>query len=191
MRTPTTTPQGGVTTRLVTRRIKGVDVVCLVAAGTIALNGITLAAAPEAGAFANRPIYSDFYNGWCLDADIGSPTHNGTPIQLWECNGQDNQAWTWYNDGTIHSSVDGRCLDEDISQRLPNGGTWRLQLWDCNGWKNQKWTHIERGQIVSVNDSRVIQAYLSPTTPGRKIVNLNAWLDREDQEWSCNCHVPY
>lgn len=192
MRTAITTTQdwrAATTAHFATRSITGAHVVRLVAVASMALGGITLATTPEAGANANQAIYSDFYNGWCLDADISSPTHNGTPIQLWECNGQNNQAWTWYSDGTIHSSFDGRCLDEDIAQRLPDGGTWRVQLWDCNGWKNQKWAHMKRGQIVSANDNRAIQAYLSPTTPGRKIVNLNAWLDRDDQRWSCSCPV--
>ena len=82
------------------------------------------------------PIYSQ--HDWrCLDADVSSATHNGTKVQVWDCNGWDNQRWTLYSDGTIRSSHDGRCLDEDVSSATHNGT--KVQVWDCNGWNNQKW----------------------------------------------------
>ena len=174
------------------RKIRSVRLARLFVASMVGLCAIAFGAAPAVHALANRPIYSDFHRGWCLDADVSTPTHNGTSVQLWQCNGQDNQAWTWYADGTIRSSWDGRCLDEDIAQRLPSGATWRVQLWNCNGQKNQKWNRLERGQIVSRNDDRALQAYNSPSNPQRKIINLAPWSNaRDDQFFSCNCFVPY
>jgi hypothetical protein len=58
-------------------------------------------------------------------------------VQLWDCNGQDNQKWIRYTDGTIRSLHDGRCLDEDIAGGTHNGT--KAQVWDCNGWLNQRW----------------------------------------------------
>jgi hypothetical protein len=56
---------------------------------------------------------------------------------VWDCNGWDNQRWSFGADGTIRSAHDGRCLDEDVAGGTHNGT--RAQVWDCNGWDNQRW----------------------------------------------------
>ena len=87
---------------------------------------------------AGAPVYSQ-HDGRCLDEDVSSVTHSGTKVQVWDCNGWNNQGWTYYTDGTIRNSHDGRCLDEDVSS-VPHNGT-KVQVWECNGWDNQKWYH--------------------------------------------------
>ena len=82
---------------------------------------------------ANTPFYSN-HDGRCLDSDVSSPTHNGTKVQIWNCNGWNNQKWTYYSDNTIRSTHDGRCLDSDVSSATHNGT--KVQIWDCNGWNN-------------------------------------------------------
>jgi hypothetical protein len=80
----------------------------------------------------------------CLDADNGTLGQNGTKVQLWQCNGWDNQAWYlnpipgkptgWY---TITNLGHNKCLDAD-NGTIGGNGT-RVQMWDCNGWENQQW----------------------------------------------------
>jgi hypothetical protein len=58
-------------------------------------------------------------------------------VQLWSCNGGQNQQWSHQPDGTLVSAQSGRCLDD------PNGSTAagvQLQIWDCHGGGNQTWT---------------------------------------------------
>ncbi|MFE9746589.1 RICIN domain-containing protein [Saccharothrix saharensis] len=130
------------------------------------------AGAPSART-AHTPIQS--VHDWrCLDADVSSPTHNGTAVQIWDCDGWDNQKWTYYDDYTIRSTHDGRCLDADVSSPTHDGT--RVQLWDCNGWDNQKWTMYTNGEIVSWHDGRCLDLDVSsPTHNGSRV-----------QVWTCN-----
>ncbi|GAA1153635.1 hypothetical protein GCM10009664_21990 [Kitasatospora gansuensis] len=72
----------------------------------------------------------------CLDADLGTINGNGTKVQLWDCNGWDNQIWIW-NGTTLQTLKNNRVLDADANT-IPRDGT-RVQLWDRNGWDNQRW----------------------------------------------------
>ncbi|GHJ42722.1 hypothetical protein Cs7R123_00640 [Catellatospora sp. TT07R-123] len=83
-----------------------------------------------------RPDGSLSVNGRCLDVP-GAATGNGTPLQIWDCNGAPNQQWLRRPDGTLVNPRTGRCLDS------PGGATGngtRLQIWDCNGSAAQRVT---------------------------------------------------
>jgi hypothetical protein len=68
----------------------------------------------------------------CVDVRYGQ-TANGTPIQLYDCNGTASQRWT-FTDGSIRAFV--KCMDVTWAGRL--NGT-RIQLYDCNGTGAQVW----------------------------------------------------
>ncbi|MER5867490.1 RICIN domain-containing protein [Kitasatospora sp. NPDC002040] len=72
----------------------------------------------------------------CLDADLNTINGNGTKVQLWDCNGWDNQIWLW-NGTTLQTKKNARVLDADANT-IPRDGT-KVQLWDRNGWANQRW----------------------------------------------------
>jgi hypothetical protein len=79
---------------------------------------------------------------YCLDKTNG--TGNGTPITIWQCNGNGNQQWTFHFGGFVDNyyqivnPTSGRCLD------VPNGKiNTPLQLFDCS-WgnnANQLWSN--------------------------------------------------
>lgn len=74
--------------------------------------------------------------GKCLDV-VKQGVINGTLVDIWTCNGGDNQKWTQQADGSLRSMQSGRCLD------VPGGNTanlTRLNIWSCNNGTNQKWT---------------------------------------------------
>ena len=136
----------------------------------------TLLIAPTgtASASPDQPIISH-HDGRCLDVDISSPVRNGTRVQVWDCNGQRNQRWTYFSDRTIRSSYDGRCLDLDVGAPVGNGT--RIQVWDCNGWSNQQW-------FLWTNEPPILSAFQfmcldedisSPTHNGTRV-----------QAWQCN-----
>jgi hypothetical protein len=70
----------------------------------------------------------------------GDGTGNGTVIQIFDCNGGDNQKWEQVNINGVNSfrnPESGRCLD------AKTGGTTigtPIQLYDCNGTTAQSWT---------------------------------------------------
>ncbi|WP_245635332.1 RICIN domain-containing protein [Dactylosporangium aurantiacum] len=74
-------------------------------------------------------VAADDTGNRCLDA-TGNGTANGTPIQLWDCNGGGAQQWVPQTDGSLRNPQSGRCLDSPNGS-VSNGA--RLQLWDCNG----------------------------------------------------------
>src|SRR4051812_13723733 len=73
------------------------------------------------------------FGGKCVDVQWGS-TANGTPIQLWPCNGGPAQQWTVGADGTIRAL--GMCLDVFLAGTA-NGTP--VVLANCNGSVAQQW----------------------------------------------------
>ncbi|MFF4037738.1 ricin-type beta-trefoil lectin domain protein [Streptomyces sp. NPDC001816] len=81
--------------------------------------------------------------GKCVDV-AGANSANGTPVQLYDCNGTGAQQWTVGSDGTIRAL--GRCLDV-TGNGTADGST--VQLWDCTGGPNQKWAVSAAHDIVN------------------------------------------
>ena len=82
-------------------------------------------------------------SGKCLDADANFLRFNGDRVQLWDCNGGDNQQWRPLpnrdNQGTIRleNAADGKVLDADANGIWNNGD--KVQLWDWTGAGEQRW----------------------------------------------------
>ncbi|MBL1104375.1 ricin-type beta-trefoil lectin domain protein [Streptomyces sp. 5-8] len=77
----------------------------------------------------------------CLDADANTIPQNGTKVQLWGCNGNDNQVWYFSVVSTgnyyVQTGQGFQCLDADANT-IPQNGT-KVQLWGCTGGRNQVW----------------------------------------------------
>ncbi|MEV5954022.1 family 16 glycosylhydrolase [Streptomyces sp. NPDC051987] len=81
--------------------------------------------------------------GKCVDVAGANPA-NGTPVQLYDCNGTAAQQWTVGGDGTVRAL--GKCLD------VTGGGTadgTAVQLYDCNGTAAQRWAVSSAHDIVN------------------------------------------
>ena len=78
----------------------------------------------------------------CLDVDAAQQHANGGRVQLWACNGQDQQQWTLTAGRVV--SLAGKCLDVNLPEIHNNGG--RVQVWDCNGSIQQRWA-LSSGQL--------------------------------------------
>ncbi|MGQ5633765.1 MULTISPECIES: lectin [unclassified Streptomyces] len=81
--------------------------------------------------------------GKCLDV-AGADSADGTPVQLYDCNGTGAQQWTVGSDGTIRAL--GKCLD--VTGNSTADGA-KVQLWSCTGGANQKWTVTAAHDIVN------------------------------------------
>ncbi|WP_225851301.1 SGNH/GDSL hydrolase family protein [Streptomyces sp. HPF1205] len=77
--------------------------------------------------------------GKCLDVNGGNSA-NGTPADIWTCNGSAGQTWAAKSDGTLRAL--GKCLD--ATARGTANGT-KIELWDCNGGTNQQWQAYNGG----------------------------------------------
>jgi beta-glucanase (GH16 family) len=106
--------------------------------------------------------------GKCLDV-AGASTANGTPVQLWDCNGTAAQRWTVAGDGSLQAL--GKCLD------VPGGSTAdgaKLQLWDCNGTGAQKWRIEAARDVVNVSANKCMDATGQSSASGTRA-----------QTWTC------
>jgi hypothetical protein len=73
-------------------------------------------------------------------------TANGTPIQLWDCNGSGGRAWVIESHSHLHNPQSGRYLDVPGGQtadgsalQIYDGNTnaWRLWRLPPSGWPSR------------------------------------------------------
>ncbi|MEV4325977.1 ricin-type beta-trefoil lectin domain protein [Microbispora rosea] len=107
--------------------------------------------------------------GRCLDVPNQSQT-NGTQLNLWDCNGQTNQSWT-YTSGKALQVYGNKCLDAEAAGTA--NGT-RAIIWDCNGQANQQWNVNADGTVTGVQSGLCLEASNFGTSNGTKV-----------QLWSC------
>jgi hypothetical protein len=116
----------------------------------------TVTAAADSGP--NGPVRLNL-GGKCLD-DTGNSSANGNKVQIWSCNGDAAQKWTYAEDGTLR--VHGKCLD--VIGRGTSSGTG-VQIWSCTGAANQQWVADTDAQFVNP------AADLCLTDPGGSTAN--------------------
>ncbi|MCC5479238.1 RICIN domain-containing protein [Streptomyces barringtoniae] len=106
--------------------------------------------------------------GKCVDV-AGANSANGTPVQLYDCNGTAAQQWTVGSDGTIRAL--GKCLDV-TGNGTADGST--VQLWDCTGGPNQKWTVTGAHDIVNPQADKCLDVTGNDSANGTRL-----------QIWTC------
>jgi hypothetical protein len=117
-------------------------------------------------------------SGRCVDIN-GATTANGTQAQLWDCNGQTNQRWTYTS--TKQLTIYGtKCLD--ASGHGTTNGTAAI-IWDCNGQTNQQWNLNADGSITGVQSGLCLDASGLNTANGTKI-QLWQCLNGANQKWT-------
>ncbi|MDX6207236.1 MAG: glucosylceramidase [Frankiales bacterium] len=105
--------------------------------------------------------------GKCIDVRSGA-TANGTPVQLYTCNGSGAQTWTVGTDGTLRAL--SKCLD--VSAGGTADGT-KVQLWDCNGSAAQQWS-ATAGQLVNPQANKCLDVTGNTSADGTQL-----------QIWTC------
>ncbi|WP_223103951.1 endo-1,4-beta-xylanase [Dactylosporangium vinaceum] len=91
-------------------------------------------------------------SGRCIDVPNASHT-NGTRVQLYDCNGQTNQQWTYTTSKQLQ--VYGTmCLDAAGS-----GNGTAVQIYSCNGQTNQQWNVNSNGTITGVQSGRCLDVW--------------------------------
>ncbi|WP_225652764.1 ricin-type beta-trefoil lectin domain protein [Streptomyces pseudogriseolus] len=90
--------------------------------------------------------------GKCIDVRDAASA-DGTPVQLYTCNGTAAQRWTYVpgEGGTLRAL--GRCLD------VSGGGTangTKVQLWQCNGTGAQRWIPGPASSLINPQSGRCL-----------------------------------
>ncbi|MEU3462824.1 family 16 glycosylhydrolase [Streptomyces sp. NPDC006733] len=121
----------------------------------------------DSGGGTGHPITG--YGNKCVDV-ASSNTANGTPVQLWDCNGTGAQSWTSASDGSLRAL--GKCMD--VTAAGTADGT-KIQLYDCNGTAAQKWTVGAGSTLVNTGSGRCLDATGPSSANGTRL-----------QIWTCN-----
>ncbi|MER7586336.1 ricin-type beta-trefoil lectin domain protein [Micromonospora sp. NPDC127501] len=91
-------------------------------------------------------------SGRCVDVPNAS-RNNGTRVQLYGCNKQTNQAWTYTSNKQLQ--VYGTmCLD---AAGTANGAA--VQIYSCHSQTNQQWNVNSNGTISNVQSGRCLDAW--------------------------------
>ncbi|PKW11411.1 Glycosyl hydrolases family 18 [Streptomyces sp. 1222.5] len=127
----------------------------------------------SAGLFAAAPAQAATgaitgLSGKCLDV-AGASSADGTPVQLYDCNGTGAQQWTVGSDGTLRAL--GKCLD--VTGNSTADGA-KAQLWSCTGGPNQKWTVTAAHDIVNPQADKCLDVTGNSSANGTRV-----------QIWSC------
>ncbi|MFJ6567771.1 lectin [Streptomyces sp. NPDC091292] len=117
--------------------------------------------------------------GKCVDVAAAN-TANGTPVQLYDCNGTAAQQWSVNADGTIRAL--GKCLD--VASGGVADGT-KVQLWDCNGSAAQKWAVSGAKDIVNPQANKCLDVTGNNSANGTP---LQIWTcgGGANQKWTVN-----
>jgi beta-glucosidase len=116
------------------------------------------------------------YEGLCLDVRSANSA-NGTPVQVYTCNGTSAQQWTVESNGTLESL--GKCLD------VVGGGTANgtlVDLYACNGTGAQVWQPQSDGALVNPQSG----ACLDDTGYGGSGTQVQIWScsGNSNQSWA-------
>ncbi|WP_330186105.1 endo-1,4-beta-xylanase [Dactylosporangium sp. AC04546] len=105
-------------------------------------------------------------SGRCVDVP-NSSHNNGTRVQLYDCNGQTNQAWTYTSSRqlTVYGNM---CLDAAGS-----GNGSAIQIYSCNGQTNQQWNVNSNGTVTGVQSGRCLDVW--GTGNGQQIQLYDCW----------------
>jgi GH25 family lysozyme M1 (1,4-beta-N-acetylmuramidase) len=79
----------------------------------------------------------------CLN-DSGNSSADGTPVNIWTCNGSTSQQWTLAQDQTLR--IHGKCLA--VSGSAKTAGS-KVVLATCSGFASQRWTVGTGAQLIN------------------------------------------
>ncbi|MBM2619338.1 ricin-type beta-trefoil lectin domain protein [Actinoplanes sp. LDG1-06] len=103
--------------------------------------------------------------GKCVDV-ASSGTADGTPVQLFSCNGSAAQQWTFAPSAGGALRALGKCLD------VRNSGTandTKVQLWTCNGSAAQRWVAGPNTSLINPQSGRCLDDPRSSTSNGTQL----------------------
>jgi endo-1,4-beta-xylanase len=91
-------------------------------------------------------------SGRCIDVPNAS-RNNGTRVQLYDCNGQSQQLWTYTSSRQLRVYGD-MCLDAAGS-----GNGAAVQIYSCHSQTNQQWNVNSNGTISGVQSGRCLDVW--------------------------------
>ena len=150
--------------------------ICLAAVLAMVLATALTWSAPASAAVA--PLIS-LASGRCLDVrgNIDTP---GTPLNIWDCNGQSNQAFELTSTSELRTMNGTRCVDSYNNQTSP--GTQAV-ISTCNGQAGQKWRQNSDGSITGIQSGLCLDVNQAATANGTTVI-LWTCNGQSNQKWN-------
>jgi hypothetical protein len=141
------------------------------AKGADAKSGAHVAAASATG----RPIVS-YASNRCVDVTDGSSA-SGTRLQIWDCNGDAQQRWSFRSDGTVRAL--GKCL---TGTRGANADGAAVEIASCTGGTAQKFWLNDSQDLVNSVTGKCVDVTDGQTGDGTR---LQLWqcTGESNQKW--------
>ncbi|WP_103338258.1 ricin-type beta-trefoil lectin domain protein, partial [Amycolatopsis sp. CA-126428] len=133
---------------------------------------------PGATAAAAGSTVASVASGRCLDV-IGNSTTPKTGVNIYDCNGQANQAWTYTPAGELRVYDDTLCLDV-VGQNTTAPAD--VQIYTCNGGANQHWRINTDGSITGVQSGLCLDV-TGAGTANSTLVGLWTCTGQDNQKW--------
>ncbi|WP_437614482.1 PQQ-dependent sugar dehydrogenase [Sorangium sp. So ce834] len=137
----------------------------------------------EAAAVTGAPLTS-VASGKCLDVK-GRSTTPGTGLQIYTCNGQDNQSFNFTSAGELQVYGGTRCVEP--ANGATTAGT-KAVIASCSGQARQKWTRSSAGAIIHQPSGLCLDVEGRGTTNGTA-VQLWTCNNQMNQQWSSPVEV--
>lgn len=118
-------------------------------------------------------------SGRCLDV-VGNSRTAGAGINIYDCNGQANQAWTLTAAGELRVYDATMCLDVVGRDTTAPAA---LQIYGCNGGDNQRWRINADGTIIGVQSGLCLDVTGAGTANGT-LVGLWTCNGQANQRWT-------
>ncbi|MFI0723566.1 arabinofuranosidase catalytic domain-containing protein [Streptomyces sp. NPDC021224] len=147
----------------------------------MALLGTLLATAltwPPSASAVTAPLVGSG-SGRCLDV-TGNTDAPGTALELWDCNGQANQAFEFTSAAELRTMGGTRCVDTTSTQPAP--GT-PVVIKACSGQPGQTWRQNSDGSITGLPSGLCLDANGAGTANGTAVI---MWTcnGQSNQKWS-------
>ena len=146
-------------------------------AAFLAVAGMTTLPAGPASAAVSTVV--GVGSGRCLDV-VGNTDAIGSRVNIYDCNGQANQAWNFTSAGEFRIFNDTRCLDVKGQDTTAPA---ELQIYTCNGGANQKWRVNADGTIVGTQSSLCLDV-TGAGTANSTLVDLWTCNGQSNQRWT-------
>jgi trehalose/maltose hydrolase-like predicted phosphorylase len=112
----------------------------------------------------------------CIDISGGDST-DGTPLQLYDCNGSAAQTWSLPGDGTVRAMA--KCMD--VRGGSDADGT-PVQIYTCNSSASQQWTYDPAGGALTSAFGKCLTAAGAATGNGTRL-QIAPCRGTADQQW--------
>ncbi|WP_076971207.1 arabinofuranosidase catalytic domain-containing protein [Streptomyces sparsogenes] len=145
----------------------------------MALLTLSLATAPTWSASVSAAPLLSSASGRCLDVK-GNVDTPGTTLDIWDCNGQVNQAFEFTSAGELRALNGTRCVDAYDDRTAPGAP---VVIRSCDGRATQVWRQNSDGSVTGVRSGFCLDVNGAGTANGTAVI-LWTCNDQSNQKWS-------